>query len=181
VSRAVALPLAVALALPLLAPTPARARGPSTSEERKRAVETTRKLESEPLARSAQESRRWLFQWIVEIPDIQVTSCKGPLDALLEDEEGAYGELLYLQAVFGMAAYLIEHPKASDWVTVQTAGMESTLKAYQSILRADSESHWDVLDRLLAARKAGKLRSLVQKQMSCDAEAGMGPAPRDAI
>jgi hypothetical protein len=176
---------ALALALLVLAtPRLALARGPSTPEERKRALQTTRKLEKEPLSRKSMEDRKWLFQWIVDIPDIQVNSCKGPLDALQEDQEG-YGRLLYLQSVFGMAAYLIEHPeKKNDWVSVQTAGIESVLRAYDSIRKADSESRWKELDRLVAAHKAGKLKGIVQKEMAeCGKpeEERMGPAPRDAI
>jgi hypothetical protein len=176
---------ALALAVLVVAtPRLADARGPSTPEERKRAVETTRRLEKEPLSRRSMDARRWLFQWIVEIPDINVVSCKGPLDPLQEDEEG-YGQLLYLQSIFGMAAYLIEHPeKKADWVAVQAAGIESVLRTYDGIRRADSEARWRELDRLAAAEKAGKLRALVQDEM---AECGkpederMGPLPRDAI
>ncbi len=178
--RAFALALLV-LATPRLA---LAARGPSTPEERKRAIVTTRQLEKEPLSRKSSEARRWLFRWIVEIPDIQVTSCKGPLDPLQEDEEG-YGQLLYVQSVFGMAAFLIEHPdRKDDWVAVQTAGIESVLRTYEAILKADSEAHWKPLDRLAAAQKSGKLSSIVKNEM---AECGkpeserMGPAPRDAI
>ncbi len=173
-----------ALALVLAVPRPALARGPSTPEERKRALQTTRKLEKEPLSRTSMDARRWLFQWIVEIPDIQVTSCKGPLDSLQQDEEG-YGQILYVQSVFGMAAYLIEHPaKKNDWVSVQTAGIESVLRAYEAIRKADSDARWKALDRLAAAQKAGKLRAIVKDEM---AECGkpeserMGPLPRDAI
>lgn len=184
-SRAVAATLVLSLAV--LSPATALARGPSTPEERKRAVETTRKLEKEPLSRSSTEARKWLFQWIVEIPDIHVTSCQGPLDPLVkeddeEDADDAYGQLLWVQSVFGMAAFLVENPKkAGDWAAVQTAGIASTLRAYESILRADSEARWDELDRLLAAEKAGKLRALVEKEMASCGKEGMGPAPRDAI
>ncbi len=176
-----------ALTLALLAlavPHATLARGPSTPEERKRAVQTTRRLEREPLSRSSMEARRWLFQWIVDIPDIQVTSCKGPLDPLQEDEEG-YGQILYVQSVFGMAAFLIEHPaKKDDWVAVQTAGIESVLRAYESIRKADSEARSKELDRLVSAQKAGKLGALVKKEMAvCGKPESerMGPAPRDAI
>ncbi len=170
----------------LLVATPALAaapRGPSTPEERKRAVETTRKLEREPLARSSMEARRWLFQWIVDIPDINVTSCSGPLDVLAKEEDGGpYGQILYAQSVFGMAAFLIENPKkAGDWVAVQTAGVESVLRAYQSILKADSEAKWKALDRLVRAEKDGKLKEVVEKEMKCGKGDEMGPAPRDAI
>jgi len=174
----------LAAALLFLAALPSRAaeRGPSTPEERKRAVEATRKLEKEPLARSSMEARKWLFQWIVDIPDINVTSCAGPLDVLAKDDEDPYAQILFVQSVFGMAAYLVENPKkTADWASVQTAGIESVLRAYQSLQRADSEVRWKELDRLLAAQKKGKLRVLVEKETRCGAGDEMGPAPHDAI
>jgi hypothetical protein len=80
---------------------------------------------------------------------------------------------------------MFENPKkAGDWAAVQTAGIESTLKAYESILRADPDARWQELDRLVTARKAGKLRSLVEKEMAAcgrGEDDGAGPAPRDAI
>jgi hypothetical protein len=175
--------MAAIAALVVFAPA-ADARGPSTAEERSRAVETTRRLEKQPLSRRSDEARRWLFKWIVEIPDINVTGCSGPLDALMKDEESPYANRLYVQSIFGMAAFLIENPKkARDWAAVQTAGIESVLRAYESILSADPEERFEVLDRLLEARKAGRLRKLVEEEM---ADCGkprdeMGPAPRDAI
>lgn len=177
------LPAVLALVALALAPAAARARGPSTPEERKRAVETTRKLEKEPLARSAMEARRWLFQWIVEVPDFTVTSCAGPLDVLRAQEDDPYAQMLYLQSVFGMAAFVVEHPKRQDdWVAVQTAGIESVLRAYESMRRADTELRWKELDRLEKARKAGKLAALVREEMArCGDPDAMGPVPSDAI
>lgn len=179
--RRVAVPILLAL-VPLVAQA---ARGPSTPEERKRAVEITRRLEREPLARSSIDDRKWLFQWIVDIPDIHVLSCRGPLDVLQRDEEDPYGQILWVQSVFGMAAYLVEHPKKKDdWAAVQIAGIESVLRAYESLRRADSGARWKELDRLVAAQKAGKLRAVVKKEMAeCGTpeEDRMGPLPRDAI
>ena len=174
-----------AAALLLCAPALAGARGPSTEAERKRAVEITRKLERQPLARSTGPDRAWLLEFIVEAPDFEVRGCSGPLDVLAKDEEGPYAKLLYVQSVFGMAAFLFEHPKeAQDWAAVQTAGIESTLKAYESVLKADPDAHWKELDRLLTARDAKKLRALVEKEMAAcgkgEGDEG-GPAPRDAI
>jgi hypothetical protein len=174
---------AIAALLLLASPSLAAARGPSTPEERKQAVETTRKLEREPLARSSAKAREALLQFIVEAPDFDVRGCSGPLDVLVKDEDAPYGRLLYVQSIFGMAAFMFENPKkANDWVSVQTAGVESTLKAYESILRADSEARWKPLDRLVKASKEGKLRALVEKETNCK-ESGEdgGPAPRDAI
>jgi hypothetical protein len=173
---------ALALAALLAVPSAAEAqRGPSTPAERKRAVEVTRRLERQPLGRDAEASRTWLFQWIGDIPDIQVRICSGPLDALGRARDERHGRILYLQSLFGMAAFLVENPaKADDWLTVQTAGVESTLRAYESVLKAERAARWPELDALLAARRAGKLRAVLEEQMaSCGDESG--PAPGDAI
>lgn len=177
-SRSLLLATAVAV---FLLPGPAdAARGPSTAAERKRAVETTRRLEKAPLARSANEDRRWLLQWIEEIPDIQVNGCSGPLDPLLR-EDLPNGRILYLQSLFGITTYLIENPKrAEDWVAVQTAGIESVLRAYESIVREERGARVRVLDGLLSARKERRLTEVVEMSMSgCGNEEG--PAPEDAI
>ncbi len=175
----------VAAALLLLcAPALANARGPSTAQERKKAVELTRKLEKLPLARSSNQDRAWLLQFIVEAPDFEVKGCTGPLDALAKDEEGPYARILYVQSVFGMAAFMFENPKKTgDWAAVQSAGIESTLKAYESVLKTDPDARWKELDRLQAARAKGKLRALVEKEMpKCGTGEDEGrAAPSDAI
>ncbi len=174
--------LVAALVL-LCAPTLAGARGPSTPAERKKAIELTRKLEKQPLARSSNQDRAWLIEFIVEAPDFEVKSCSGPLDVLVKEEEGPYARILYIQSVFGMAAFLFENPKKSDdWAAVQTAGIESTLRAYEAVLKADPDARWKELDRLLAARGKGRLRALVEKEMAkCGTGEDEGPAPSDAI
>jgi hypothetical protein len=174
--------LAAAVVL-LCAPALADARGPSTVAERKKAVELTRKLEKQPLARSSNQDRAWLVEFIVEAPDFEVKSCSGPLDVLAKDEENPYARILYVQSVFGMAAFMFENPKkAEDWAAVQTAGIESTLRAYESLQKADPDSRWKELDRLDAARGKGKLRALVEKEMAkCGTGEDEGPAPSDAI
>ncbi len=167
-------PVLAAAALALLLPALAGAqdeqpkRGPSTAAERKRAVETTRRLERDPLGKGAAADRKWLLQWIVEIPDIMVTSCAGPLDPLRSDRADRHGSELYVQSVFGMAAFLIEHPKKKDdEVAVQTAGIESVLAAYRSVLKKEPKARWPELDELLAAQKKGKLAQVVKDEVDC--------------
>ncbi len=172
---------ALLAALLALAPSLASARGPSTPAERRRALETTRRLERDPLGRSAAAERRWLLQWIVEIPDVQVRGCSGPLDSLAQDEGGRYGKQLYVQSVFGMASFLIEHPKrADDWLAVQTAGVESVLRAYRSLLRKAPQAHWEELDALVAIQRKGKLAEVLEEAMEGCGDP-QGPAPGDAI
>src|SRR5438477_8521381 len=47
----------------------AQQRGPSTPEERARAIQTAKSLQSDPLARNVQEDREWLVKWLIEVPD----------------------------------------------------------------------------------------------------------------
>ncbi len=170
--------LAFASLLALAAPATAAAeRGPSTPAERTRAVETTRRLEREPLGPSASKDRRWLIQWIIDIPDIEVRGCTGPLDVLKQDDGRRHGRMLYAQSMFGMAAFLIEHPREkNDWVQVQLAGMESVLRAYRSLLDGDPGSRWKELDLLVEARRQGKLREVIEETMEgCGEERVPGP------
>lgn len=172
--HAFALAVSVALAAPDLA---AAQRGPSTPAERARAVETTRRLERDPLGPSATKDRRWLIQWIIDIPDIEVRGCTGPLDILKEDDGRRHGKVLFAQSMFGMAAFLIEHPREKDdWVQVQLAGVESVLKAYRSLLGSDPGARWKELDLLTEARRQGKLREVLEETMEgCGEERVPGP------
>jgi hypothetical protein len=176
--RALAAPLALFL---VAAPALAAARGPSTPAERRKAVETTRRLERFPLGPGANSSRMWLLKWIVEIPDINVRGCSGPLDALAQDGAGRHGKALYAQAMFGMTAFMIENPsRKGDWLAVQLAGVESTLRAYQALLETEPDSRWEELDALAEARRQGKLQELIEQTMEgCGDE--HAPGPDDAI
>ncbi len=71
-------------------PRPGRAqtRGPSTSEERARAVKVAHELEADPLAKDANEHREWMIQWIMEIPDITVNVCFDYFGALPNPPRG---------------------------------------------------------------------------------------------
>jgi hypothetical protein len=168
----------VALLVPALAGAAPPKRGPSTAAERKRALEVTLRLERDPVGKGASADRQWLFQWIVDIPDVNVTSCSGPLDALVDAQaEGRHGAELYVQSVFGMAVFLIQHPKAKDdWVSVQRAGIESVLRAYRSLRKVEKDAAWPALDELETARRAGKLADLVRERVTCqDGDQGFVP------
>lgn len=162
-ARAAALALVLVPALALAAPK----RGPSTPAERRRAVEITRKLERDPLYPGADRDRKWLFEWIVAIPDVDVQSCSGPLNVLVE-EPRKHGRALYAQSVFGMAAFVIENPKQkADWVAVQQAGLESTLKAYEALVARDPAARRPELDELAREWKQGKLGDVVRSDVKC--------------
>ena len=178
-ARATALALALAtFAAPALAEA---GRGPSTPAERKRAVDITRKLERTPFGPGADADRKWLFKWIIDIPDITVRGCASPLVALLQDDGSRHGRMLYAQSMFGQTVFMIQNPaRKDDWVAIQTAGIESTLRAYQAMKQADPQVTWQELDLLLEASRSGRLAEFVEENMEgCSGEEG--PSPGDAI
>lgn len=183
-TRTLAALLAASLALPVTAQEPA-ARGSSTAAERKRAVEITRRLEKTPLAPRLDADRKWLLEWVIEIPDIQVRTCDSPLDALKEDDTARHGRALFLQQVFGITAFLVENPKRKgDWVAQQAAGLESVLRAYRSIRQKEPQVRWRPLDRYEQAKQEGKLADAIRATMpSCDpaTDDEMGDVPSEAI
>lgn len=138
-------------------------RAPSTPEERQRFLALTRKLEQTPLDRKLYPDKKWALQWIDEIPDINVTVCPTILGADLATSEYKYAADIQYQVVFGNVAFLIEHPdKANDHVAQYAAGIESALKAYKSILRADPVVS-PALEKLLQTQSQGKLLDFVRE------------------
>jgi hypothetical protein len=138
-------------------------RGPSTAEERARFVALTHKLEQAPLDKSLYPDKKWALQWIDDIPDINVTPC---LTVLGEDflvSRYKYAANVQVQVIFGNVVFLIEHPdKKADLTAQYTAGVESALKTYKSILRADPVISKE-LEELLQKQTQGKLGEFVRE------------------
>ena len=167
----------------LLAFGPARAqqppkRGPSTSEERARAVKVAHELEEDPLAKEASENRKWVIQWIVDIPDITVTECDDYFGKIPKIPRGHMREIVS-QMVISSAAFMIEHPdKAKDDQAVATAGLLGALKAYQSILREEPDARWPYVDKVVQMRDQGKLDDYVSDtRRKCAQEEEEEPDP----
>src|SRR5665213_3022057 len=152
-------------------------RGPSTSEERARAVKIAHGLEDDPLAKDAKDNRDWVIQWIVDIPDITVTVCDdyfGPLSKPMH----AHARDIVNQMVISSAAFLIEHPdKAKDEQAVATAGLLGALKAYQSVLKQEPDARWPYVDKIILMRDQGKLDDFVSDTRRKCAQEDEDPDP----
>jgi hypothetical protein len=136
-------------------------RGPSTSEERARAVKVAHELEEEPLAKDAKDNREWVYKWIEDIPDITVNVCYDFFGTLPKPPHGHTLEIVNQMAI-SSAAFMIEHPdKAKDEQAVATAGLLGALKAYQSILRHEPDARWPYVDKVVQMRDQGKLDDFV--------------------
>ena len=138
----------------------AKMRGPSTPEERMRALAYVRDLEENPIGRDTLEKRMWLTEWIVQVPDITVDVNYEELDSL-DQVNDTYSNQLRMQAVYSQAAYILQHPEVKDVVTLKAAGLEGTLRAYQTIQKFDPSARYPLLDDLLALERNGKLQQYV--------------------
>ncbi|HEY6308605.1 MAG TPA: hypothetical protein VI488_19340 [Candidatus Angelobacter sp.] len=161
--KAVWVCLAVLVLSSLLVAQDEPKRGPSTPEERQRFVAITRKLEQTPLDKSLYAEKKWALDWIGDIPDINVTVCPQVLGEDFLNSRYRYMVEVMGQVVFGNVVFLIEHPdKKGDNVAQYTAGVESALKAYKGILKADPLVS-RALEELLEKQNQGKLTDFVRE------------------
>ncbi|HET7840110.1 MAG TPA: hypothetical protein VFM21_00820 [Terriglobia bacterium] len=157
--------LAVVLVLVHLGAAPAaRAqRGPSTPDERERAVRVAHTLEVSPLDENLRADRQWAMTWLIEVPDIQVKLCPAVLGDFLKSKYKYSPEIL-AQLTLSMAAYGIEHPgQASDPVAQYLAGVEGVLKAYKAILQLKPKAKSAALDELVHRQEKGELKDAVRE------------------
>src|SRR4051794_20583957 len=82
--------LLLALAVAQAQPQP---RKVSTSEDRAKAVEVARSLETDPLGKNAKEQRNWIVHWLIDVPDINVKVCANLIGPLLESNKNYAPEI----------------------------------------------------------------------------------------
>lgn len=154
------------ISLFLCAASPAlQKRGPSTPEERTKAVQFTHDLETNPLGPQAESEREWLTLWLIEVPDITVEVCPRLLGPELPDKK-KFGTEILSQLMFSEAAFMIENPdKAKDTIAVHTAGTGGALKVYEAILKDHPKAQLKTLDEIIARRNKGELQDHIQEAM----------------
>jgi len=143
-------------------------RGPSTPEERAQAVRLARMLEADPLHTQAKDARQWLTVWLISVPDISVSVCGSFMGPLLKSKKD-YAAEIFSQSMYSTAAFIIEHPESKDDGEAKyLAGLEGSLRAYESLKRTNPKLDWPVLDDLLGRRNANTLAAYVhEKAPSC--------------
>ena len=141
-------------------------RGRSTPEERAKAVQIARALETDPLQTGNKDMRSWFTLWLTEVPDITIQVCGeelGPVFSESNRDKNFVSEI-FGQSMFSATSFVIEHPKqANKKVAVYTAGVEGSLKAYQSILKTHPDARWPFLDDLILKQQTGELPKYVEK------------------
>lgn len=160
------------LAALLLLPGGASAeRGPSTAKERSKALRLIRQLEADPLGEKAQQARRWLALWLLDVPDLQVRYCAEIVGGDRAARQRLRPELL-AQISWSGAAFLIENPAKKDArVEIYTAGLLGALRAYEALLQVRPDQRSPLFDDLLAKRQAGEIAAFVaETSQACPEE-----------
>jgi len=161
--------LFVLLAVTVLAsalPAESKTRGPSTPQERARALDYIQSLEQNPLAKDSLGKRIWLTEWIVQIPDFTVKLCCKAFESL-DKVNDTYSNQLRMQAIYSQAAFILQHPQVKSEAEKQAAGIAGALRAYKAIQKFDPSAQYPVLDNLLSLEKQGKLVRFVEEQSMC--------------
>lgn len=154
--------LMLVLTLALLCCSSSAQRGPSTPEERKRAVEMATFLETKPLAKEAKDYRATLLLFLIDVPDISIKLCSGILGES-KQLKGDYDSELVTQLGFSQAKFIIENPdKAQDDAAVYLAGVEGVLRTWQSIKATKPKAKFPLLDELLQKQQGGSLAEHVR-------------------
>jgi hypothetical protein len=160
-ARTVSFLLSIAALQVLPAQITAQQRGPSTPEERARAVQTAKALQAGPLAPNLQGDREWLVKWLIEIPDISVKMCPTFLGDLGDSKSGYPGAIIATMLA-SEAAFVIQHPdKTKDVEAIYLAGVDGALDGYEAIHKKEMSYRLPHLDDLIQKRDQGKLTDYV--------------------
>jgi len=160
--RVIALLAAATLLFPVAAQE--SSRGPSTPEERERALKTAQLLRAAPLEASTKSEQEWLIKWLIEVPDISVTLCSGITGDLGKSKSGHPGVILASQMA-SQAAYAIQHRDATpNAVAAYLAGAEGALETYKAIRSKDPKFRAPGLDELMRRQEKGELEAVVKER-----------------
>jgi len=136
-------------------------RGPSTSEERERAVRVASALQTDPLSPDKAD-RQWLMVWLIQVPDISVSMCPAVHGDLGDEKKSEYPGAIVAAEMGAEAAFVITHPdRARDKLVMSAAGAEGAVNAYQAIRTKDPQYRVKELDDATQKREQGKLADYV--------------------
>ena len=137
---------------------PAAKRGPSTPEERAKAVELVRVLETAPASPEAAQARQWLDAWLGEIPDLTVKYCLSLFGATKEAVTKELPRDLAMQH-----AYSAPHTSSRTPARVPARPRPSSpasrarSRAYKALKAEKSPDTYPLLEALLEKDRAGTL------------------------
>jgi len=123
-------------------------------------IKSARFLEEKPLDKQAKDVRSWAVTWIIQTDKVSVKACSLIISGVKKKYK--YESELFGQYTIGMAAFkLANADKSSDEDAAQLAGVESTILAYEAILKTQPKAQDAFIDDLIAKRNGGTLAEFV--------------------
>lgn len=161
-------PSVLLLALVVAAPAFAQEATSSTAEDKAQALSLVKQLEEDPLASGAENARQWLTNFIVNAPDLFISTCPELLGPLNGQGKNGAPEIVG-QLYFGNAAFAIQNPdKATDREAMYAGGLESAVRLYEGLLKQKPRWKWPILDVLRSRVKDGTMIQYVRENIgSC--------------
>jgi hypothetical protein len=127
------------------------------------------RLEREaPLDQAGRQLRSDLIAWLQATPDYTITACD--IVPPLPQPTVPNGPELFAQYLFGNLSYQITHPGKLPESVLQTAGVESMLKAYAVMLARDQKARIPEFDTLIEKKASTPLDVLLAPAIAehCD-------------
>ena len=86
-------------------------RGPSTPEERSKAVQIAHALEADPLQSGNKDMRTWFTVWLIQIPDITIQVCGEELGPVFKESnrDKNFVSEIFGQSMFSAASFVITY------------------------------------------------------------------------
>src|SRR5260370_15738702 len=119
-------------------------------------IKAAKFLEEKPFDKDAKNIRAWPINWVINTDKVNVKVCSLIVSGI--DKKYKYSGEILGQYTIGMAAFKLADPEnAKDENAAQLAGIESTLKSYEAMIKEQPKARNSFLDGLVARRTDGSL------------------------
>lgn len=125
-------------------------------------VKASKILEQDPFIKDAKKYREAMTFYLIETKDVSVVLCTNDLTKPIFDKKYKFSNELFSQNMFGNAAFKLENQdKKDDENAAQLAGLESALRAYEAMVKANPKAKLAAADELIVKRNNGTLAKAV--------------------
>ena len=128
--------------------------------EKENVIAAARALETAPLEGNTSKMAERALKWAIETDEVSLVACGGTF-SLFSDKKNKQSSLMTMSYTVGMAAYKLQNP-TGDENSVQLAGLETALKAYEIAVKEKPKTKSDQVEALLVKRSNAELSALVK-------------------
>jgi hypothetical protein len=128
--------------------------------EKENVIAAARALETSPLSSETSKLAERALKWTVETTVVSLVACGNTFTLFSDPKNKDARSLMTMGYMIGMAAYKIQNP-TKDENSIQLAGLETALKAYEAALKEKPKMKSERADALLAQRSKGELAATV--------------------